>query len=125
MAIKKTKKDPIIPPQLKEQYKEQVRAGLTKAVKVIGPMAGAAVAMFKRKPEEKLEAKGMRQEKRAARKESRASKLTTKASMSTPKAAARKTQRATKLTQKAKGLKTMSQANLKASEEIYKAKSKK
>lgn len=124
MAIKKTKKNPI-PPELRAQYKEQVIAGLKKAAKVVGPMAGAAVAMFRKKPEERLESKGIRQENRAARKESRASKLTTKASMSAPKAAARKTQRATKLTQKAKGLKTMSQANLKASEEIYKAKSKK
>lgn len=111
MAIKKTKKDPIIPPQLKEQYKEQVKGGLAKAAKVIIPMVGATVAMFKRKPEERLEAKGKRQEKRSARKMVKSEML----EKTSPKRSAR-------LASKATTLKVKGAANRKAAEEIAKSK---
>lgn len=110
-----TKKNPI-PPQLKQQMKEQVRDGLIKAGRVIAPMAAATVAMFKRKPEVKLEQKGMRQEARAERKTARAAKITAKGGSAT---------RASKLTTKAATLKNKSAANLKAADMIYKSKSPK
>lgn len=112
MATKKTKgPGPIIPPELKQQYKEQVRGGLKKAAKVIAPMGVAVVAAFKRKPEEKLEAKGMRQEKRAARKMVKSEML----EKTSPKRSAR-------LASKATTLKVKGAANRKAAEEIAKSK---
>ena len=98
---------PKMPPALKEQQGELIKKGLTNAAKVIVPMVGATVAMFKRKPEERLEAKGMRQEKRAARKMSRAEKM----QETSPK-------RAAKLSTKAASLKVKGAANRKAAEGI-------
>ena len=95
MATKKTKgPGPIIPPELKEQYKEQVRGGLKKAAKVIVPMVGATVAMFRRKPEERA----LSQEKRAAKKLQRADVL----KEVRPKRSEKLKAKAAKLTTKAK-----------------------
>jgi|688.fasta_scaffold07611_6 hypothetical protein len=116
MATKKTKKGPgpnPIPPELRAHYREQVIKGLGKAAKVVVPMVGATVAMFKRKPEEKIEQRGKRQERRSEIKAARAEKLATTA----PKRSAR-------LTKKAENLKTKSAANLKAADIIYKSKNK-
>ena len=101
------KKDNPIPKELRQQAKEQVIKGLKSAAKVVAPMAAATVAMFKRKPEERLEAKGMRQEKRAARKMSRAEKM----QETSPK-------RSAKLSTKAASLKVKGAANRKAAETI-------
>jgi cytochrome c556 len=97
MATKKTKgPGPVIPPELKEQYKEQVRGGLKKAAKVIVPMVGATVAMFarKRNPEERA----LSQEKRAAKKLQRADIL----KEVRPKRSEKLKAKAAKLTTKAK-----------------------
>ena len=102
---------PKIPAAFKEQQGELIKSGLTKAAKFIVPMVGATVAMFKRKPEERLEAKGMRQEKRAARKMSRAEMM----QETSPK-------RAAKLSTKAATLKVKGAANRRAAEEIVKSK---
>lgn len=110
------KKDNPIPPELKQQMKEQVIGGLKKAGKVIAPMAAATVAMFKRKPEVKLEKKGMRQAAIAERKMARATKITGRGGSAT---------RAAKLTSKARNLESKSAANLKAAEVIYKSKNPK
>ena len=60
-----------MPPALKEQQGELIKKGLTNAAKVIVPMVGATVAMFKRKPAERA----LSQEKRAAKKLQRADML--------------------------------------------------
>lgn len=114
MATKKTKKWPgpgPIPPAFKEQQAELVKSGLKKAAKVIVPMAAAAVAMFKRKPEDRLEARGERQLNRADRKSARA------ASMQNTRPV-----RAAKLAAKASRLRSKAASNIEASEEIKKSK---
>jgi hypothetical protein len=110
------KKDNPIPPAMRQQMRDQVVKGLKTAAKVVTPMAAATVAMFKRKPEVKLEQKGMRQEARAERKTARAAKITARGGSPT---------RASKLTTKAATLKNKSAANLKAADMIYKSKSPK
>jgi hypothetical protein len=110
------KKDNPIPPAMRQQMRDQVVKGLKTAAKVVTPMAVATIAAFKRKPEEKLESKGMRQAARAERKTARAEKITARGGSAT---------RAAKLTSKASNLKSKSAANLKAAEVIYKSKNPK
>ena len=66
-ASKSKKNGPIpIPPEIIAAHKESVIKGLKKAAKIVGPMAAATVAAFRRKPEERMDLKGGRQLARAS-----------------------------------------------------------
>jgi hypothetical protein len=106
----------------KELRMDNVKQGIKNAVKVVGPMATAAVAAFKKPKYARVDAKGGRQLNSANRKESRANKLSGRAEEMAevrPMKAARLEKRSVNLKEKADKLRGMGEANKKAAEKIY------
>ncbi len=122
-------KGPIpIPPEIIAAHKESVIKGLKKAAKTVGPMAAAAVAGLRRKPEARMDLKGARQLASAARKETRAKRLSGRAeemAETKPMKAAKLESRATKLKVKAAEKAKKGAANQAAAKVIYDSKNKK
>ena len=126
---KKTKsKGPIpIPPEIIAAHKESVIKGLKKAARVVGPMAAAAVAGLRRKPEARMDLKGARQISRAANKGVRANRLEGRAeemSETKPMKAAKLQKRSANLKKKSDVLSKKGAANQKAAKVIYDSKAK-
>lgn len=126
---KKTKsKGPIpIPPEIIAAHKESVIKGLKKAARVVGPMAAAAVAGLRRKPEARMDLKGARQISRSANKGVRANRLEGRAeemSETNPMKAAKLQKRSANLKKKSDALGKKGAANQKAAKVIYDSKAK-
>jgi hypothetical protein len=127
MANSKSKKNgPIpIPPEIIAAHKESVIKGIKKAAKIVGPMAAATVAAFRRKPEERMDLKGGRQLARASRKEARSNRLSNRAenmAETNPMKAAKLDKRSQNLSRKASTLRDKGNTNQAAAKVVYDSK---